>query len=267
MIKAREGFFLNLGVLLRSAFLYFVFIAFACGWLPWYVLVLCNIIFYPAIYLHIHDLSHGAPLKDIWFTSRHPLVADPIWGGLLAFRNTHNRHHRYFGTYTDPWLPYYNGHCLSALVWNVFESEYNGYQYYREKGMNRQLITSILINVTMLSVHLVFFGAIYWIHVLSQRFIRAIAIFFFNYYTHRSSFRADSDFGVYERAEDMRHVLPAMRFLWGRVLLNGIIYHNRHHSINNWSAPVKDYERLEDEKVYTKYHKDWPAKEIRHLNI
>lgn len=258
--------YLNIGILFRSIFLYAVFVAFTYDLLPWYMLILANVVFYPAIYLHIHDLGHGASSKSIWFTSYNPLVADPLWGGLRAFRDTHYRHHRYFGTYNDPWLRYYDGHPATALFWNYFESEYSGYRYYKNKGLNKHLILSIILNAGMLVGNFVFFGPIYWIQILSQRTVRALAIFLFNYYTHRSGFSKDADYGVYERKYDLRYLLPILQFMWGRILINGLIYHNRHHSIKNWNVPVKQYQYLKDEKVYTTHQQDWPIKEIRHLS-
>jgi fatty acid desaturase len=260
-----ETSLLNIGILGRSIFLYCVFIAFATDFLPWYAVLLCNIVFFPALYLNIHDLGHGASSQKIGFTAYYPLVADPIWGGLRAFRYTHYRHHRFFGTYNDPWLPYYNGHPLKALFWNFVESEYNGYQYYRAKGLDSNLITSSVINIAMLAGNFFIFGPIYWIQVLSQRCIRVLAIFFFNYYTHRSGFSAKSDFGVYDREKQLRYLLPLLRFFWGRSLINGLIYHNRHHCIKNWNVPVKHYHDLVDDHVYTPYDQGWPAKEVRQL--
>lgn len=256
----------NLGVLVRSVFLYAVFLAYFYDFLPWYVLVLSNVIFYPAVYLLIHDLGHGAASKKIWFTSYYPFTADPIWGGLRTFRDTHYRHHRYFGTYEDPWLPYYNGAPQLALFWNFFESEYSGYRYFKSKGFDKNLALSILLNTLTILINVLFFGPAYFVQVLSQRIVRSLAIFLFNYYTHRSGFSKNASYGVYDREHDLRYFLPLFRFMWGRVLVNGLIYHNRHHSIKNWNVPVKFYHNLTDEKVYTTYQQEWPIKEIQHLN-
>lgn len=233
--------------------------------LPLWSLWVANLVLYPEVYLRVHDIGHGTPERSFGFAARFIPVSNPIWGGTRIFAVIHREHHKYLGTSKDPWLPYYMGHPLKALFFNFIEPEYSCREFIKRHGFDRELAKNVVFNVVSLSVSLGVFGWVYAMHVLSQRVVHCVGIFFFNFYTHRETLSGDAPIGTWERAGELRRVLPLLRLLWGADTIDGLIYHNRHHCIGQQHIPVHNYKHLADSGDFTRFHNSWPITRIREL--
>jgi hypothetical protein len=221
------------------------------SYLPIWAMIAVTILVYPGVYLRAHDIGHSIPANRYGLFARFIPVAHPIWGGARVFTKIHLEHHTHLGTDKDPWLPYYGGHPLKALFYNFIEPEYSCRIFIRRYGLDRELALNILFNISLLAAGLLLFQWIYLIHLISMRLVHMVAIFFFNFYTHRESFAADAPISVYEREKDLGFILPVLQVLWGRDLIDGLIYHNRHHCVGQIHVPVQKYKYLKDTGVFT----------------
>jgi len=231
--------------------------------LPW--MFVSNLVLYPEIYLRVHDIGHGASQRRFGWAARFIPVANPIWGGTRVFSAIHREHHKYLGTSMDPWLPYYVGHPLRALFFNFIEPEYSCREFIKRNGIDWELGLNAVFTVAMLCTGLWFFRWTFVWHVLSQRVVHAVGIFFFNFYTHRATLSKSAPIGTWERAHDLRRALPLLRALWGRDTIDGLIFHNRHHCIGQQHIPVQNYKHLPDTGNFTHFHSSWPISQIREL--
>ncbi len=263
---SRDAFIHNLQVLLRSIAMFAVFILFWKELIPFWAYFLFVFVVHPPVYLHLHDLCHGFPDSQIWFSSRHPTVADPFWGGMRTIKDTHLDHHKYFCTDKDPWRRLYDGSPLDGIFWNFFESEMLAYEFVKKNGFEPVFVRGILFHLTCMVVNTVLFGPVYWLHVLILRSLRATSIVFFNFWVHRSHFSKDAEYGVYEREKDLGFILPIFRLIYGQQTLSGLIYHNRHHCMLYWNLQVKYYPQVADSGQYTIYNSTWPTRAIQPFN-
>jgi hypothetical protein len=252
-------------IVLRSAATFAAMLLCHYGYLPVWGLIAANVVLYPAIYLRVHDIGHGTAVNRLGWPARFLPVTNPIWGGTRLFAAVHKEHHKHLGTDRDPWLPYYTGHPLRALLFNWIEPEYSLQQFVRLNGVDRELVKNVLYNVAMLTIGVTVFWWTYLIHLVSQRVVHGIGIFFFNFYTHRETLSAAAAIGTWEREKDLRSALPVLRLVWGRDTLDGLIYHNRHHCIGQQHVPVQHYKDLQDTGAYTQFHDAWPIAAIKKL--
>jgi len=252
-------------IVIRCVATFGVMLACHLGYLPIWVLLLANLVLYPEIYLRIHDIGHAHSSRRFGWAARFVPVSNPIWGGTRVFATVHREHHKNLGTDKDPWLPYYTGHPLRALFFNVIEPEYSFWAFVRQEGFDGELTVNVLYNLAGLGVGLAVFQWTFVIHLLSQRVVHAVGIFFFNFYTHRESLRASAAIGTWERADDLGRALPWLRLLWGKDTIDGLIYHNRHHCMGQQHVPVQNYKHLSDTREYTRFHDAWPIATIKKL--
>ena len=252
-------------IVLRSAATFAAMLLYYYGYLPLWGLVLANVMFYPAIYLRVHDIGHSAAVTRFGWAARFIPVANPIWGGTRVFAAIHKEHHKHLGTDRDPWLPYYIGHPLRALFFNLIEPEYSLREFMRRNGADRELIQNIVFNVAALITGVTMLQWTYVIHLINQRIVHGIGIFFFNFYVHRETLSASAPIGTWEREEELRSVLPLFRLMWGYDTVEGLIYHNRHHCLGQQHVPVQNYNQLQDTGIYTQFHDAWPIATIKKL--
>ena len=252
-------------IVLRSAATFAAMLLYDYGYLPLWGLVLANVMFYPAIYLRVHDIGHSAAVNRFGWAARFVPVANPIWGGTRVFAAVHKEHHKHLGTDRDPWLPYYMGHPLRALFFNLIEPEYSLREFMRRNGVDRELVRNIAFNVAALITGVTMLQWTYVIHLINQRIVHGIGIFFFNFYVHRETLSASAPIGTWEREEELRSVLPLFRLMWGYDTVEGLIYHNRHHCLGQQHVPVQNYNRLQDTGIYTQFHDAWPIATIKKL--
>ena len=234
----------------------------ALGVVPVWLLLVANVVAYPGVYLRIHDLGHGSPPRRLRGVARFVPVSNPIWGGTRVFADIHRLHHKYLGTDLDPWLPYYTGHPLRALFFNFIELEYTLCQFIRRRGVDRELVRNLGFNAASLVLGIALLGWLYVAHVLCQRVVHMVGIFFFNFYTHRESLTARAPIGVWCREENLRGALPLLRAIWGRDTIDGLIYHNRHHCLGQMHVPVQRYALLEDTREFSRLQRTWPVAEV-----
>jgi len=252
-------------IVVRSAATVAAMLLYYYGYLPLWGLVLANVMFYPAIYLRVHDIGHSAAVTRFGWAARFIPVANPIWGGTRVFAAVHKEHHKHLGTDRDPWLPYYIGHPLRALFFNLIEPEYSLREFVRRNGVDRELIQNIVFNVAALITGVTMLQWTYVIHLINQRIVHGIGIFFFNFYVHRETLSANAPIGTWEREEELRSVLPLFRLMWGYDTVEGLIYHNRHHCLGQQHVPVQNYNQLQDTGIYTQFHDAWPIATIKKL--
>ncbi len=252
-------------IVLRSAATFAAMLLYYYGYLPLWGLVLANVMFYPAISLRVHDIGHSAAVNRFGWAARFVPVANPIWGGTRVFAAVHKEHHKHLGTDRDPWLPYYMGHPLRALFFNLIEPEYSLREFLRRNGVDRELVKNIVFNVAALITGVTMLQWAYLIHLINQRIVHGIGIFFFNFYVHRETLSASAPIGTWEREEELRSVLPVFRLMWGYDTVEGLIYHNRHHCLGQQHVPVQNYNRLQDTGIYTQFHDAWPIATIKKL--
>jgi hypothetical protein len=251
---------------LRSAAILATLLLCHVGWLPVWALVLANIALYPGIYLRVHDIGHGVPVVRYGIGARFVPVAHPIWGGTRVFAHIHNFHHSYFGTDHDPWLPYYTGHPLRALFFNLIEPEYSFVQFLKRRGWDRELISSMVVHVAVFALGLALFGGLYLFHAVIQRLVHMTGIFFFNFYTHRETLSADAAIGNWEREGELQRLLPLFRRIWGAHVVDGLVFHNRHHCIGQTHVPVQHYKHLPDTRRVSRFLDEWPIRAIVQLD-
>ncbi|MFZ5894799.1 MAG: hypothetical protein ACOY0T_27300 [Myxococcota bacterium] len=252
-------------ILLRCALTFAALVLYAQGFAPLWALLLANLVLYPEIYLRIHDIGHAAPSRRFGLAARFVPVTNPIWGGTRVFATIHREHHEHLGTDLDPWLPYYTGHPLRALFFNFIEPEYSFREFVRRTGVDRELALNVAYNIVCAAAGIVVFQWAYVIHLFAQRVVHMLGIFFFNFYTHRASLSASAPIGTWERAEELRSVLPLLRGLWGRDTIDGLIYHNRHHCRGQQHIPVRNYHQLSDTGEYTRAIREWPVPAVQKL--
>jgi hypothetical protein len=252
-------------IVLRSAATFAAMLLYYYGYLPLWGLILANVLFYPAIYLRVHDIGHSAAVNRFGWSARFVPVANPIWGGTRVFAAVHKEHHKHLGTDRDPWLPYYVGHPLRALFFNLIEPEYSLRQFLRLNGVDNELLRNFVFNAATLMTGVTIFQWTYLIHLINQRIVHGCGIFFFNFYAHRETLSASAPIGTWEREEELRSFLLLFRLLWGHDTVEGLIYHNRHHCVGQQHVPVQNYNRLQDTGVYTQFHDAWPIATIKKL--
>jgi hypothetical protein len=228
-----------------------------------WLLLFANLVLYPEIYLRLHDIGHATAAKHFGLAARFVPVSNPIWGGARVFATIHREHHRHLGTDSDPWLPYYTGHPLRALFFNFIEPEYSCREFIRRHGIDRELAANIAFNLVGLTLGLLAFQWLYVIHVLWQRTVHMVGIFFFNFYTHRETLSARAAIGTWERAEELKAWLPLFRLLWGRDTVDGLVYHNRHHCRGQQHIPVRSYRQLADTGDYSEHIPSWPIANVK----
>jgi hypothetical protein len=250
-------------IVLRATAVFVTFLALWTGSIPLWLYFVLQIIVYPDHYLRLHDLAHGFSDRQVWFFAKHPMVADPFWGGMLVFKDTHLDHHRYFATDRDPWLHLYDKSPVHGAFWSLFESELFAWQYVKKHGLKPIFVREVLFHATCMTVNAIVFGPIYWLHVITLRVIRAVSIFYFNYWVHRSHLGADAEYGVYEREKNLWPGFKTLiRVVWGNDVLSGLIYHNRHHCLKYWKLQIQYYPIVKDSGQYTTYIKQWPVAKI-----
>jgi hypothetical protein len=237
-------------------------LACAGGVLPLWVLVLANVALYPGIYLRVHDIGHGVPVGRYGAVARFIPTANPIWGGTRVFAQIHQLHHSHFGTNQDPWLPYYTGHPLRALFFNGIEPEYSFAQFVKRRGWDRELASNALFHVALLVAGFALIPQVFAVHLVSQRVVHMTGIFFFNFYTHRETLSASASIGTWEREAQLRPVLPLLRLIWGSHVVEGLIFHNRHHCIGQTHIPVQHYRKLADTGRLSRFRDEWPIARI-----
>lgn len=255
----RETTRYHVTIVVRSAATFTAMALCHLGYLPVWGLLLANVVLYPEIYLRVHDIGHSCAVARFGLAARFVPVSNPLWGGTRVFAIVHAEHHTHLGTDSDPWRPYYTGHPLRALLFNLIEPEYSLRSFIRLRGVDRELIMNTLYNAGCLAASLAVFQWVYVIHLVSQRVVHGVGIFFFNFYTHRATLSASAPIGTFERAGDLRAMLPVLRAVWGNDTIDGLIYHNRHHCVGQQHVPVQNYKYLTDTGVYTRASRASPA--------
>jgi hypothetical protein len=248
---------------LRCALTFGAMVAYYYQVIPVWLLLVANVVLYPEIYLRIHDIGHATPVRRFGLVARFVPVSSPIWGGARIFATIHREHHQHLGTDRDPWLPYYTGHPLRALFFNFIEPEYSCREFIKRNGVDRELAANIAFNLATFVAGLAAFQWVYVVHVLSQRTVHMVGIFFFNFYTHRETLSARAAIGTWERADELKSWLPLFRLLWGRDTVDGLVYHNRHHCRGQQHIPVRSYKHLADTGAYSGTIHKWPITEIK----
>lgn len=259
----RDRLMCHRAIVIRSGLTFSAMLLCYLGHAPWWALFLVNAVLYPEIYLRVHDIGHASAPARFGWSARFIPVTNPIWGGTRAFALVHREHHAHLGTNDDPWLPYYAGHPLRALFFNFIEPEYSCRQFIRRYGVDSELIANVAYNLVCLAGGVFFFRHVYLAHLLGQRVVHALGIFFFNFYTHRATLSASAPIGTWERAAELAPHLPVLRAIWGRDTIDGLIYHNRHHCLGQQHIPVQNYKHLADTGTYTRLEVAWPLAEIR----
>jgi len=234
--------------------------------LPLWGLIAANVLFYIRSYLRMHDLCHGFSTKG-WVVRFVPtaLFSNPVWGGTTAFITTHVQHHHYLGSDQDPWLPYYAGHPLRALFFNMIEPEHNLYNYLRQKRGDRKLLENLAFDVAKQVVHLLVFQWAWLTHVIIQRICHGLGVFLFNFWPHREHWTAKATMGAFNREREIRPWATLLGLFWGKVLVEAAMYHNRHHVLGQMPEPSHRYVVLTDQGTYTRHNDQWPLAEVQHL--
>jgi fatty acid desaturase len=249
-----------------SALTYGAMVLYAFRLLPLWGLIAANVLFYIRAYLRMHDLCHAFSTKA-WPVRFLPtaLFANPVWGGVAPFITTHVQHHQYLGTNQDPWLPYYAGHPLRALVCNMVEPEINLYNYVKQRGFEQSLLENLAFDVTRHSLNISAFGSAYLVHVVIQRCCHGLGVFLFNVWPHRERFSADAPLGCWNREKELRPFATLLQLFFGRALVDAAMYHNRHHVLGQMLDPSHRYALLSDDGRYTRFTDDWPLREVQFL--
>lgn len=253
-------------IAVRTAAMFAVVALVHFGRAPAWCIVVTNLCLYFSVYVSVHEIGHNTPVQRLSLLSRFVPLATPIWGGVRVFQETHRRHHLYFCTDRDPWLPFYEGHPLRALFFNLIEPEVNAYNFIREKGPDRELVLNALFNVALLAAGLSALGHAYVVHLVSTRLIHGVAVFFFNFTLHRDRVSADAAYSVYSRERQVKPVFSLARLIWGEAVVVGYMYHDRHHSLRQWRYHPLDYPSLKNSSDYSPFIKEWPSKVIRKLS-
>jgi len=256
----------NANIIIRSAAMYGVMVLAYLGWVPTWGIVVANLMLYFSVYVSVHEIGHNFPVGRLSLVSRFIPVATPLWGGVRVFQETHRRHHLYFCTDQDPWLPFYAGSPLRALFFNLIEPEVNAFNFVKKHGVDRELVLNVLYNVVFLAGGLYVFGKTYLVYALSMRLIHGVAVFFFNFTLHRDRMSAEAAYSVYTRERLVKPVLPLARLIWGKAVVLGYMYHDRHHSLRQWKYHPLNYETLKDLNDYSPFIKQWPATSIQRLS-
>jgi fatty acid desaturase len=229
-------------------------------------LIAANVLFYIRSYLRMHDLCHAYSTKN-WVVRFLPnaLFANPVWGGVEPFITTHNQHHKYLGTDQDPWLPFYEGHPLRALFFNMLEPEVNLTNFIRQKGVSRALATNLAFDLARHGTNLFFFQGAYLTHMIVQRLCHGTGVFLFNYPMHRETFSRTAPLGSWNREREILPFAPFLQIFFGKALVDAAMYHNRHHIVGNILVPSHRYAMLSDEGPYTRYTHTWPLAQVQHV--
>lgn len=258
----------HLQILLRSLALLLVTYAAYVQWLPFWTIFFASFLLYSEIYFAVHEIGHNMGGKKYPFFARYIPVATPIWGGTRVFATTHYEHHLYFGTTKDPWLKFYSGGPVESCIYNFIEPEINFLNYVRMKGVNFEIVSSVMFSLTFVFLGLYLMQEYFLYYMLAARLTHTLTIFLFNYRTHRSSMSRSSEFGFYERSQDLKRVLPLAQLVWGRGLCNGYMYHNRHHCKKQWSVHPLNYLDIKDTGSYSRICDlyEWPRNNIINLD-
>jgi fatty acid desaturase len=262
-IAQKGNWLYEINILFRGLATYSLAILAFYELIPLWSIPLFIIALYPSMYASVHDICHSSISKKFGFISRVvPFIVTPIWGGTRVFQETHYRHHLYFATDKDPWIKYYFGHPLSALFFNILEPETNFYNFLKNKGIDREILINVSYNTAFIVANVVLLKQYYLILLLSARVMHGLTVFFFNFYLHRDRLSANADYGVYERSGAVKPYAFLLNVIFGRSVVDGFMYHNRHHCIGQWHVEALSYESLEDTKNYSPHVREWPVQSI-----
>jgi fatty acid desaturase len=249
-----------------AALTYGAMVLYATGYLPLWGLIAANVLFYIRAYLRMHDLCHAFSTNNLLVRFvPTALYANPVWGGVAPFITTHVQHHQYLGTNQDPWLPYYAGHPLRALFFNMIEPEVNLYNYVRQRGWNRQLRENLAFDIARHGANFFFFHYAYLTHVVIQRICHGLGVFLFNFWPHRETWTASAPLGSWNREKEIRPYAWLAKMFFGTALTEAAMYHNRHHVLGQIREPSHRYVMLTDEGTYTRFNYDWPLRDVQFL--
>lgn len=255
----------NLNIVVRTFLMYGIFLLAFYSYVSIWMILICNIILYFSAYVSVHEIGHNRNNKNLSLVARMLPLATPIWGGVRSFQKTHYMHHLYLMTSQDPWLVYYEGHPLKALFFNCIEPENNFYNFIKYEGFDKEIVINCLLNFSFLCVNIILFREYYLLFWISTRIIHGFTVFMFNFYLHRSSFSTNASYGVYERSEILKPLAPLLQLIWGKGVIHGFMYHNRHHCIGQWDVQPQHYDLLEDTGSYTPHIKKLPVELVVNL--
>jgi hypothetical protein len=249
-----------------AALTYAAMVLYAFELLPLWGLVLANVLFYIRAYLRMHDLCHAFSTRGLLIRFvPTALYANPVWGGVAPFITTHVQHHQYLGSNLDPWLPYYTGHPLRALLFNMIEPEVNLKNYVVQRGWSRPLLENLVFDLARHALNLFVFQGAYLAHVLIQRICHGLGVFLFNFWPHRETWSAAAPLGCWNREREIRPYAWLAQLCFGRALTEAAMYHNRHHVLGQIREPSHRYALLSDEGTYTRFNHDWPLRSVQSL--
>jgi len=234
--------------------------------IPLYGLIVANVLFYIRAYLRMHDLCHAFSTRS-WVVRFLPtaLYGNPVWGGVAPFITTHVQHHQYLGTNQDPWLNYYVGHPLRALVFNMIEPEHNLYNYVKQGRADRRLLENLAFDVLRHGLNLYFFQGAYLAFMIVQRTCHGLGVFLFNFWPHRERWTATAAIGSFNREPEIAPYAWFFRTFWGDAMTEAGMYHNRHHVMGQMLEPSHRYRELSDRPDYTRFNKQWPLESVQLL--
>jgi len=256
----------NINIIVRAGAMYGMMVLAHLGRVPAWAIVVTNVLLYFSVYVSVHEIGHNYPVERLSLVARFVPLATPVWGGVRVFQETHRRHHLYFCTDADPWLSFYEGHPLKALFFNLIEPEVNAYNFMKEKGMDLELALNYSYNIACIAAGLYFFGNTYFLYFLSMRLVHGVAVFFFNFTLHRDRISPAAKYSVYSRDQLVKPLFPVVRWIWGKDVVLGYMYHDRHHSLRQWRYHPYDYETLNDLNDYSPFIKQWPSESIQKLS-
>lgn len=264
--KEKQNHIMN--IFIRSTAIYaYAYMSYLMQW-PLWLMPLVFFSLYFSIYVSVHDIGHNTLNHEnlsllLWMIP----VPTPIWGGTPVFANTHQRHHKYFCTDKDPWLHFYAGSPIKALVCNLFEPEINFYHYVKDKGFSAKLFGSLIFSVTFLALGYSLMGIYFLYFATILRIVHGLMVFFFNFYLHRSSFKSDAEYSTYSKTFFVPNkvVEQILKFIFGNDVLQGFIHHDKHHSVGQWHVQTKDYDKISNRNKFSAYINEWPVKKTHSL--
>jgi len=245
---------------------YSAMVLYAFGILPLWGLIAANVLFYIRAYLRMHDLCHAFSTRNLLVRFvPTALYANPVWGGVAPFITTHVQHHQYLATDQDPWLPYYEGHPLRALFFNMIEPEVNLYNYVKQRGFHRELLENLAFDIARHSANFFFFQFAYLTHVIVQRICHGLGVFLFNFWPHRERWSADAPLGAWNREREITPYAWLARMFFGKALTEAAMYHNRHHIVGHIRVPSHSYKLIAEGGTYTRLNHEWPVHQVQVL--
>jgi fatty acid desaturase len=210
--------------------LYLVFIAFALGYIPFWIMLPVSSILVTRWLIAFHELLHLKKAEDLdWLTRLVPIPFSLVNLGYREYRQIHMGHHRYTAQREDPDAFHIRGGHLKALLGAITQQEQASYRFIKQYGLSRELAVMLFLRAALFLALLLVFGKVFVVWFLVLRITYIINDYIFFHFVH------------YRAGQAGTFSIPLTRWLiYAFIVIYGIdvVYATMHHDIHHRNARI-----------------------------